>query len=384
MAIGVLAIARVMVELHVENPEEPSAMTICGDILGLLAARLIAWSYWAGLVVAAALLPLAATGYLLFLWPGAPLADWVTPAVALIILGSLLALNLRGAVGAGRFQVATTVLKLLPLVLVLGIIAVIAFSNPATFTSSQAEPFHLTQITPALGVIFFAALGFEGASLVAQRVQNPQRNIVRATMYGMAIVLLIFFVTSMGIVLATPTAELQDSSASFATFASTYAGGWAGNFVALFAAISAIGCLNAVVMIIGEVPFAMARLGQLPQWMAPGNDRQVGQRPMLAGIGIAATIILIGTTGVGSQVIDFLLRLTTAATIWFFAGVCLAGLKVGIKRALSLLGLAFCAWVLYGTGAEASLLGIGLMVVGAGLHFMIGERTSPKGSARAG
>ncbi len=43
--IGVLAIARVITDLTVRNPEEPSVLTICGDVLGLLPGRIIAWSY---------------------------------------------------------------------------------------------------------------------------------------------------------------------------------------------------------------------------------------------------------------------------------------------------------------------------------------------------
>ena len=60
---GALAIARVIAELHVKYPLEPSVMTISGDILGLLAARLIALSYWVGLVVAAAIVAIAALAY---------------------------------------------------------------------------------------------------------------------------------------------------------------------------------------------------------------------------------------------------------------------------------------------------------------------------------
>lgn len=380
---GVMGIARVMVQLNILYPKEPSVMTIAGDILGLFLARMIAWSYWFGLVVAAALLPLAAAGYFLYLWPSAPLPGWVTIALSLIILGAITLINLRGAVGAGKFQVATTLLKLIPLVLVLGIIAYVAFATPEIYTKSPAEPLQLSLLTPALGVIFFAALGFEGASLVAQRISNLERNIVPATMYGLLVVLVIFFIASMGIVLATPGGELQNASAPFATFASTFAGSWAGQIVALFAAVSAIGCLNAVVMIIGDVPFAMVRDGQLPTWMAPGNEQQVGQRPILVGAGIATIIILMSTSGFGAQVVDFLLRLTTAATIWFFAGICLAALKIGAQRALSVLGLGFCVWVLYGTGSEASLLGMALMAVGALLHFLIGGRTRPRGSVPA-
>lgn len=380
---GALAIARVIAELHMKYPLEPSVMTISGDILGLLAARLIALSYWVGLVVAAAIVAIGATEYILFLLPIGSPSGWLGPLVAVCILGSLTVLNLRGAQGAGRFQVITTLLKIIPLGFVIALIAYLGFALPETFTRAQAEPFDVSNLTPALGVIFFVALGYEGASLVAQRVRDPERNVVRATVYGLAFVLVIYFITSVGIVLATPVEELQGGSAPFATFASKHVGSWAGYAIAVFAAISAIGCLNAIILLTGEVPFSLARDGQLPNWIAPGNDQNVGQRPLLAGVGIAALVVLMSSNALGAQVLDFLLRLAGASAVWFYAGACLAALKIGIMRPLALIGMGYCGWVLYGTGAEASVLGIGLMMVGVILHFMIGGRTSPRGSVPA-
>lgn len=380
---GALAIARVIAELHVKYPLEPSVMTISGDILGLLAARLIALSYWVGLVVSAAIVSIGATEYILFLLPIASPRAWLGPLLAVIILGTLAVLNLSGARGAGRFQVATTVLKLVPLAFVIGLIGYLGLALPETFTQAQAEPFELSNLTPALGVIFFVALGYEGASLVAQRVRNPERNVVRATIYGLAFVLVIYFITSVGIVLATPAEELQGGSAPFATFASKHVGSWAGYAIAVFAAISAIGCLNAIVLLTGEVPFALTRDGQLPSWIAPGNDNQVGQRPLLVGTGIAAAVVLMSSNALGAQVLDFLLRLAGASAVWFYAGACLAALKAGIMRTLALIGLGYCGWVLNGTGAEASVLGIGLMALGVLFHFLIGGRQRPRGSVPA-
>lgn len=378
---GVMTIARVIAELHIKYPKEPSALTISGDVLGLLAVRLIAWSYWFGILVAAAILALAAADYLIFLVSDAGADNWLKPIVATLILSSVVVLNLRGVKGVGRFQVATTVLKLLPLAIVISIVAYLALAMPATYTQTQSEPFMVSLLTPALGVTFFAVLGFEGASLVAQRVSDPERNVVRATMFGLSFVLLLYFLVSTGIVLATPADELRGASAPVATFVSNHAGPWAGNVVALFAVISAIGCLNAVVLLLGEVPFGMARDGQFPDWVAPGSDRGVGRRPLIVAFVIAATVILMSSNTFGAQVYDFLLRLTVAANIWFYAGICLAALKDGTKPILAMLGLGFCGWVLYGSGAEASVLGVSLMLVGALLHFMIGGRTKPRGSA---
>ncbi|MFN2099510.1 APC family permease [Altererythrobacter sp. MF3-039] len=380
---GVLVIARLIAELHVRYPKEPSALTISGDILGLLAVRLIAWSYWFGILVAATFLALAAADYLVFLFPDVRSDDGLKPVIATVILASLVIINLRGVKGAGKFQVATTALKLFPLAIVIAIVAYLAFAVPETYTASQSEPFRASLLTPALGATFFAVLGFEAASLVAQRVRDPERNVVRATLFGVLFVLIIYFLVSTGIVLATPADELHGASAPVAAFASTHAGSWAGNVVALFAVISAIGCLNAILLLLGEVPFGMARDGQLPDWVAPGSDSGVGRRPLIVAAVIAATVVLMSSNAFGAQVFDFLLRLTVAANIWFYAGICLAALKDGAKPILAVLGLAFCGWVLYGSGTEASIMGISLMLVGAILHFMIGGRTKPRGSAPA-
>lgn len=381
--IGVLTIARVISDLTVRNPDEPSILTISGDILGLLPGRIIAWSYWLLLVGAGAVLSMVAADYLSFLLPVMAGEQWMRIFVAFLILSAIAILNLGGVKGAGIFQVATTVLKLLPLVFVIAIAAYLLVSSPSAFTQSRSAPFSADLLTPTVGVLCFALLGFEVASLIAQRVRDPERNVVRATLLGLTFVLIIYFAVSTAIVLATPVEELRGAPAPIAMFTSTHAGAWAGSAVALFAAISAIGCLNAVVLLLGEVPFGMVRDGQLPEWIAPGSAHGIGKRPLLAGTGLAATLVLVSSNSIGEQVLDFLLRITTASSIFFYAGICLAAIKVGVQRPLAIFGVGFCAWVLYGTGPEASVSGISLMLVGVMLHFLIGGRTKPRGTAPA-
>lgn len=381
--IGVLAIARVITDLTVRNPEEPSILTITGDILGLLPGRIIAWSYWMLLIGSAAVLSIVAVDYISFVIPVAEGTGGVGEVLAFLILLGIAVLNLNGMKGAGFFQVVTTALKLLPLVFVIGIAAYLLISSPSTFTQSRSEPFDGALLTPAVGVLCFALLGFEGASMIAQRVRDPERNVVRATLFGLSLVLVIYFLVSTAVVLAIPADELRGAPAPVAMFTSIHAGSWAGTAVAVFAAISAIGCLNAVVLMLGEVPFGMVRDGQLPEWIAPGSERGIGQRPLLAGAGLAAILVLVSSNSVGEQVLDYLLRLTTASSLFFYAGICIAAIKVRVQRPLAILGAGFCVWVIYGTGTEASLGGLSLMLVGVFLHFLIGGRTKPRGSVPA-
>ena len=379
--LGVLAIARVLTQLTTDRPQEPSILTISGGILGLLPGRMIAWSYWFALIGSAAVLAVVAATYLLYLIPWAKDLSWSQPLLAFVILAAITLLNMRGIRGAGQFQVTTTLLKLLPLAFVIGIIFLLLFTAPETYSASESAPLSWAMLTPAIGVTFFAMLGFESAGLITQRVRDPERNVMKATLFGLALVLVIYFVVSTGIILATPAAKLSLESAPLAAFASTHAGPWAGWAIALFAAISAIGCLNGVVLLLGDVPVGMARDGQLPEWVAPMSENSIGLRPLLSGCGIAMILVLASSNAFGEQVLDFLLRLTAASAIWFYAGICVAAIIVKVMRGLAIVGIGFCGWVLYGTGAEASLLGIGLMLVGVVAHFLVGGRTTPHGSS---
>ncbi len=376
--LGVLAIGRVIAELTLRRPNEPSVLTHCGDVLGLLPGRMIAWSYWMTIVCSVPVLAMAATAYLLHLLPQVP-GTSANGAIGGTLIVALLALiNLSGVREAGRLQVVTTVLKLIPLVLVIAIAAWLLMRAPQTYTASHSAPFRWADLTPALGLTFFAVLSFENASMMAERVRDPARNVVRATLLGLSLVLVIYFVVSTGIVASTPAAQLQASSAPVAMFVARHLGTGAGDSVALFAAISAIGCLNGLVLLLGELPLGMARDGQLPGWMAPVNASDVAAGPLVLGCTLGVALMLVSTNASGERVLDFMLRLTTASAIWFYVGVCLTAIVTQAQRTLAVLGILFCLWVLYGTGLEAGLLGFAFMLAAIPVHFLIGVRTRPR------
>lgn len=381
---GALLIAWLIVALTARRPTEPSIVTNCGDILGLLPGRLLAWIYWLTIVTTLPVLGMTATAYLLHLFPAAPQGVWVEVIGGTLILLALTALNLRGVREAGVFQVVTTVLKLLPLVLVVAITAWLAAAEPTAFTRSEAAPVSPALLTPALGLVFFAMLNLENAGMLAERVRDPARNVARATVLGIVGVLLVYATVSTGIVATTPQAELAASSAPVALFVSRNLGPWAGDAVALFAAISAIGCLNVLVLMLGEVPLGMVRDGQLPDWVAPLNPRGVAARPLLAGLTLGLALMWGSVTGMGSRVLEFMLLLTTASAIWFYIGIAAAAWLVNVLRPVAVLAIGFCLWVLYGTGIEAGGLGLALMLAGIPLHYAIGGRTRQRDTAPAG
>ena len=370
--VGVIAIAMVLVGLTSAKPEEPSILTICGHSLGLLPGRLIAWSYWVSTWCSAAVVALVGAGYLLRALPVPMSSNWASALLGSAIIALLTVVQLVGVQWAGRVQVLTTAIKLVPLVVVMAIIGFVALTSPASFSGPGIPSFELGKLTPALAIAFFALIGFDSAGIIAERVSNPRRNVVRATLVGLMLVLGIYIVISTGIMMLTPIADLSASSSPLADFATRFLGPGAGVIMALFAGISAVGCLNGTILASAELPLGMVRDGQLPGWMARTNVREVPAAALVLASTLAIVLILLGVTVFGARVFDFMLRLTTASALWFYAGICLAGLATGIRRGFAIVGLGFCAWLLYGTGFEAGSLGMLLMVVAVPLHFLIG------------
>lgn len=370
-ALGVMAIAVVIADLVRQRPGEPSIMATCGDILGLLPARVLAWTYWTAVWCSSAVLAITATNYLARLFPILGPDPLRIALVSTGIIAVLTAINLRGALSVGRLQIVTTVLKLLPLAVVIMIVAMLVVTDPTVYTDTSAASFSPALLTPALTLVFFAMLGFETASMVAERVHDPVRNVVRATLAGLAITLTIYLVVSMGIVFALPPEELQSTGAPIAYFVEQYWGTWAGDAVALFAAVSAIGCLNAIILLQGEIPLAMVRGGQLPKWIAPTNSNDVAVGPLVVASMLASLLILGSATQFGADLLDFMLRLTTVSSIWFYLGVCVAALRIARARIMAWVGITFCLWALYGSGLEAGGLGALLMLLALPLHYYV-------------
>ncbi len=368
---GVLVVAWLLSRLTARWPDAPGALAICGQVLGPLPSVVIGWSYWVCTWSSNAVLAVTAARYLASLVPGYTASDMDSAIGASVILWGVTLLNLRGQKAAGRFQVATTALKLVPLLAVLVIIGQVAVVAPQDFGASPLPAFSASELTPAVTLAFFALIGFETASLVAERVRDPARNVVRATLWGVAVTLAIYLVVSMGIMLLVPPATLAESGAPLALFVEQAWGRWAGVAVALFASISAIGCLNGLILLQGEVPLTMVRGGELPRWVAPTNRHDVAALPMSVGTALACVLVLLSATRSGADLLDFMLRLTTAATIWFYIGVCAAALVSRIAPVVAVAGLGFCAWVLYGAGLEAGLLGVALMVPVLPLYWLM-------------
>ena len=118
-------------------------------------------------------------------------------------------------------------LKVLPLIAAV-VIALLVFGGGGHAAQAAPAPVNLNGIAGAAALNLWAMLGFECASVPAQRVRDPERNIPRATLIGTLLVGLIYFTAFAAIYLLLPADVTAKSSAPFADLATRYWGSTAG------------------------------------------------------------------------------------------------------------------------------------------------------------
>ena len=177
------------------------------------------------------------------------------------------AVNVVGARSAGKLQIVTTVLKLLPLLAIAGLgVYLFATGNSHVYSPHLAvSHFRLDAVTAAATLTLFALCGMESAAVAADKVKDPARTIPRATMVGTVLSAAIYIMASTTILLLIPSDQLAHSNAPFADAAALFWGSSIAHWFALFAAISCFGALNGWILLTGELPFQMAKDGLFPK-----------------------------------------------------------------------------------------------------------------------
>ena len=191
-------------------------------------------------------------------------------AVAVILL--FCAINARGVQVGGRVQWAATVAKVAGIaIIVLG-----AFLLSKTGSAANLKKPITAAIAPggigAFGAAMLAALwayqGWSNLPMVAGEMEKPERNVPRALIYGMVLVIVVYLVTNVAYFYALPFGEvLTANSTAFrdalpvaAKAAQTFSS-YGAQIVSIAFIIAAIGALNGITLMNARVPFAMARDG---------------------------------------------------------------------------------------------------------------------------
>jgi basic amino acid/polyamine antiporter, APA family len=366
---GSLLLAWVIAKLVQSRPQAGGPAAIIGETFGPVPGFMIGWSYYVSILTANVTIAVSVTANLALLVPALAESEMLALLVNLGWIWGLTILNLRGARVAGAMQIGTLLLKLVPLI-VAGVLLIMLLGRDsmAALRPLPAEGLSLAAITAGATLTLWALLGFESAGIAADKVNDPARNIPRATLIGTALAGLLFLFICGGVGLALPASAAQSSS-PFGLFVALHWHPAAGATIAIFAAISAFGALNGWTLLAGEMPLAMARSGTLPDWLAKTDQRDTPVRALLVSAMAASGLLIINSVGSLVAIFTWMALLSTSATLWLYLGCAAAALKRGVAQVAALLGGLYALWALWGAGVEASGLSLVLMIAGLPLYW---------------
>ena len=380
---GTLCLALVFARLAKRLPTGCASFTYCAAAFGPATGFIVSWSYWISCWTVVATLAVAAISNLSILAPalGAGGAGPAMVAIGFIWLFTIV--NLFGVRRAGNAQMLTLALKLVPIVGAV-IVAIWALSTGRAEAPTLAgtEPVSLTNIGAAATLTLFALLGFESSAVVGDRVRDPETTIPRSMVIAAAATGLLYLLSCTTVTLMLPLETLEQSNAAYATFFGTLINPSAGQVVALFAAIAALGALNGFVLLQGEIPRDLAHRKLLPAFFARDNRFASPWITQLISSAGASFIVYANYSRGLADLFSFMVKVTTSTAIIFYIVGALAALKLendGEIRVspgfavLSLLGFLYSCWAFYGAGWEAGLWSLGLTA--AGLPIFLAMRS---------
>jgi APA family basic amino acid/polyamine antiporter len=313
-AAGAVCLALVFARLARLDPAAGGPYAFTRRAFGDLPGFLVAWGYWISVWSANAALAVAFVGYLDPFIPSIVRTPVTAAGLAVVMIWLLTGVNSVGVRAAGQVQLVTTIVKVLPLVLV-GV-AGLAFFTPAHFAIADASAATVGRgVLATVTLTLWAFLGLECATIPAASVRDPDRTIPRATIIGTVLAAVIYILSTVGVMSVVAPDRLASTTAPFADAAGTIFGGAAGALVALGAAVSCFGALNGWVLIVGQLPLAVARDGLFPSVFARVSSRGTPVRGMIVS-GVLSTLLVAMNYSRGLVALfTFIILLATLSTL---------------------------------------------------------------------
>jgi APA family basic amino acid/polyamine antiporter len=351
------------------------------------------WCYWISVWVTNAVLSIGVVGYLVSVIPAAGAIP--SAALAVTFMWLFVGVNLLGVKSGGRVQVVTSLLKLVPLVIVMVLGAASILASPGTYTPNlPTTPLTVQSSMGAAAIALYAMLGFESAAVAAGRVTDPEKTIPRATLIGTLFVGIIYVaIVAIGM-LVVPQATLAASDAPFVTILDALLGAGNGRWLSLFVVISGLGCLNGWTLLSGELTRTLASYGLLPGIL--GQSNRFGA-PWASLLLTGALATFVGLMNYSDSLVGGFTKLSlivSAANLPLYVCCSLALLfllrrdSAGLSPALWIAvfgGIAFAAFAFFGVGWEPFFWALALALAGLPIYFWMrwrhpGEPVPAQGS----
>ncbi len=340
------------------------------DFYGFIAG----WSMTIAEIVALPVFAIVFTNYLQYFVTLDPLP---TSIIRILFVIVLVAINIGGVKAAGRVNDVLTFAKLTPLliIIVLGVGSI--FLKPSLVTNyTPFAPNGIDNFGTALVLIFWAYAGFELGSLPADEVENPKKNIPKAIISGMAIVIFFYVMTSVAVFGVVGSNELARSTTPLVLVSIALIGAPGGIITTVGALASVSGTDESEVLGTARLMYAISRAKLFPKPLSNIHPRFKTPHVAIILEGVIALVLSL-FSGI-SQLISF--AVFNLGICYLLVCLSLVVLKKEHEKGLHgqnvlpWLGVAISLYLMYSTSIFDKIIGTILVLAGIPIYLHYAPR----------
>jgi APA family basic amino acid/polyamine antiporter len=376
-SVGALLLALVFRNLGRVQPEAlggPYAYVrnALGDFMGYA----VAWGYWVSIWCTNAAIAVACVGYLGVFFPAILESNVVSALCGLALIWLFTGVNALGLRQVAWVQRVTTLLKVIPLLLV-GVVGVWFVRWDFLLAPPAFEGSLFEAITATTTLSLFAFLGLESASIASSKIKDPAKTMGRASLFGTALTVFTYVLCSVVIMGVLPPEDLANSTAPFADAAEVFWGISSKYIIAAAAVTATVGALNGWILIQGQLPLAAASDRLFPAVFGRTNRRGAPIYGIALSSVLASAVLFLKFSESLVDKFTFMMTLSTLSALapYLLSAVSLlvllrtsARVRAGSKEITAVLSIVFCIWVIFGCGMDVIFYGVILLLVGLILY----------------
>jgi APA family basic amino acid/polyamine antiporter len=377
---GTLLVALSLSRLVRRTPKIGGPYAYVHEGLGHFAGFLIAWTYWIACIAAVSGIAIAFVGYLGVFIPEITNSRILSLIFALGLIWTIFALNIRSLEDSSKFQVVSTILKILPLLFMI----VMGFThmqpgNLPDYNPTDLHPAALLATVTTL--VMWSFVGIETASVPAHNMVEPEKTIPKVLVAAVLTILTLYLLVSFAIALVVPADELMVSTAPFALAATKIMGPVGAALITFGALISTLGSLNANALTAGNVALAAARDNLLPdRFSVLSKSGTPGFAFLVSGLFVSVLLFMNYTKGLVAA-FTFMAMLSTLSTLMAYAFCAVAEFyflkndRPGPERSkaigLSIAAFLYAFFAIWGAGTEIVFYSFMLILIGMPIYALV-------------
>jgi APA family basic amino acid/polyamine antiporter len=370
-AIGAILLALIFGKLCMHIPRAGGPHVYVNEAFGKTAAFFTGWSYWVIAWTSSVVVITAAVSYLTPIFGKTSKLTNLT--LEIVIFAILTLLNFRGAVFIGIIEVILTIFKCIPLIFIP--IAGFYFFDINNFTPFNPTVLpHLDLVNKATLLTFWAFMGLESATANANIIENPEKTVPLAVIYGTMGVAILYILNNISIIGLLSNNVLMESVAPYVDATNAIFGAGWDIVIAIIAFLALIGTLNAWILTGGQIAYAAAKDGLFPSFFAKTNQYNAPYVSLtLAFIGTIPLLFMTINDNLVQQV-NTIVDAAVTALLGVYVICMLSFIKLyyttnKVYSVIAIIAMSFCLWVIaYSSWLNIS---IGILIVLSGIPIFI-------------